>query len=120
MNQRYRYLEEQLGLSKSIPPLPSAVKAMYEFYKALSAVPRDEIGEFFRIDKMNVLTRRMTATLIVDSDEQVDKARALLNRSPYFRERAKNPSNVVEVGTISRKGDRRKAEFTIPFKTEND
>ena len=120
MRKRHDHLESQLGLSKQVPQLQSAVLAMKEFYKALQSRPREELGGWFRISKMSISPRQLRATIIVDERTQFQTARQLLSQSEYFRSRAKNRSNVVTLGGISVAKGKAKGELILEFRSEDE
>jgi hypothetical protein len=94
--QRHRKLQTELGMAKEIPEVPSATRVMYELYKALSQVPRDELGEWFSIEKMDVSERRCSFTIVASDTNVYDTVKSLVAKNEYIRERAKNPSAPLE------------------------
>jgi type IV pilus assembly protein PilM len=94
--QRHRELEGMLGLAKNVPAIPSAPQAMYEIYKALQGVPRDEYGSWFRISKMDINERQAQVEIEVADQGVYDTVRRQLERNEYLSRRAKNPSRPVE------------------------
>ena len=119
LQRRHDELESNLGLSKLIPELPSAVKAMTEFYRALQSEPRDQLGGWFRIEKMTITPRSMRVTLVVDQETQFQKARQLIAKNKYFRDRAKDRSNVVEPGPVRRKAGKARGDLTLNFRVDD-
>lgn len=97
--QRHRFLQSELGLRSDIPQLYSAMKVMFEIYKALSSVPRERLGTFFQLNEMAIQERRASIYIIVDDRRVFDEVRRLLSLSPYFKERSFDPTNIVEAGS---------------------
>jgi cell division ATPase FtsA len=116
--KRHRDLEQNLGLAKEIPKVPSAVQVMYELYAALSSVKREDLGDWFQIDKMEVNERRLTFTIVVSDGAAFDTVPKLLAKSAYFRERAKNPLAVAEAGARQPVGGKWRGDFELKFKEE--
>ena len=114
LQNRHRYLEEILGISKRIDPIPSAVEVWYELYKALDTLDRDTMG-FYRVLRMDVKAREMRIEVLAERTATLSDVRKALNSSEYFRKRARTPSNVVEVGSARVEGGNTKQTFTIKF-----
>ncbi len=115
LTRRHRFLQSELGLRSDIDKLPSALKVMLEVYKALSSVPREDLGTWFQISDMHVQERRAYVTLLTDNRRAFDIARQKFSESPYFKDRADNPRRVVEPGSESRVKERLKMRFTFTF-----
>ena len=90
---RYRELEDNLGLSKDVPAVESAVKVWLEVYAALDSIPREQLG-WFRVNKVAVNLTTATIALEVADLNVVDQVEAALGKNEYLRGRAKNPSRV--------------------------
>ncbi|MDJ0520887.1 MAG: pilus assembly protein PilM [Planctomycetota bacterium] len=118
LTQRHRFLQDRLGLRSDIPQLPSAVKCMYEIYTALSAVPREQLGTFFQIQEMIIQERRATVKIVVDNRTVFDTVRRLFSQSPYFKDRAADPTKVVEPGAEQTVEGRFRQNFTFKFRDE--
>ncbi|MDA1194333.1 MAG: hypothetical protein O2894_04045 [Planctomycetota bacterium] len=117
--QRHRFLQSELGLRSDITKLPSALKVMYEMYKALSAVPREDLGTWFRIEDLTIQERRAIITLTVDDRRAFDTVRRVFSESPYFRDRASDPRLIVEPGPEQSAAEgRRQQRFTFVFREE--
>jgi type IV pilus assembly protein PilM len=118
--QRHRKLQQELGMAKEIPEVPSATRVMYEIYKALSQVPRDELGEWFSIEKMDISERRCSFTLVVSDTNVYDTVKQLIAKSEYLRERAKDPSKVLEAQSRQQtKEGYASTPFEIKFKEQD-
>lgn len=114
---RHRKLQTDLGLAKDIPEVPSATKVMYEIYKALSQAPRDEFGEWFAIEKMDISERRCSFTITASDSTVFDTVRGLVGKSDYLRSRAKNPQSMLEPQSRQpTKEGYAKQPFVITFK----
>lgn len=113
--RRHAHLQDQLGLSDRVPPLPSAFEAMTKLYEALQAADRVELG-YVRIERMTIRTRSMSVTVHASAPATLDRIRTLLEASPYFQERSTNPRTLVQLGAMSREGEFQRQEFTIDFK----
>jgi Tfp pilus assembly PilM family ATPase len=119
--QRHRFLQSELGLRSDIPRLPSAVKVMFEIYKAFSSVPRERLGTFFQINELVIQERRASLYLISDdrTGTVFDLARQLLSNSPYLKDRALEPRQVVDVGSeTTLKDGKKRVIFTLRFREE--
>ncbi len=117
--QRHRFLQSELGLRSDIPQLPSAVKAMFEVYKALSQVPRERLGSYFQINELTVQERRASIYVVVEDRRVFDEVRKLLGRSAYFKERAFDQTKVVEPGAESLlPGGYKRQIFTLKFRED--
>jgi hypothetical protein len=115
---RHRELEGQLGLARNIPEVPSALKVWYELYKVFMSVPRAELGAFFRINKLDITERQCSLTLEVDDLGVLDKARVMIERSEYFRTRARKPNEILEAGRVVPKDGHHVMDITLQFKEE--
>lgn len=116
---RHGKLTQLLGVESDITPLPSAVKRMFEIYKALSSVPRAKLGTFFQIQELTIQERRATVRIVVDDSTVFDEVRRLFSASPYFREWADDPSKVVELGAQQTLPDGKvKSSFQFKFKVD--
>ncbi len=114
---RHRKLQGDLGLAKDIPEVPSATKVMYEIYKALSQVPREELGDWFAIEKMDISERRCSFTITASESTVFDTVRGLIGKSDYLRGRAKNPQSMLEPQSRQNtKEGYAKQPFVITFK----
>jgi type IV pilus assembly protein PilM len=117
--QRHRFLQSELGLRSDIPQLPSAVKCWFEMYKALSSVPRERLGTFFQVEELTIQERRATIRIIVDDRAVFDEVRGLLSKSAYFKERAFDPTKIVEPGAEQTlPGGRKKQSFSFKFRED--
>jgi type IV pilus assembly protein PilM len=94
--QRHRKLQSDLGMAKDIPEPPSATRVMYEIYRALSAVPRDELGDWFAIEKMDISERRAMFTIVASRVEDFDLVKQLISKNEYLRGRAKDPQKLLD------------------------
>jgi hypothetical protein len=113
---RHRKLQSDLGMAKEIPEVPSATRVMFELYKALSAVPRDELGEHFAIVKMDISERRCTFTIEATAPEVFDQVRQLISKSDYLRGRAKNPQQMLEAQSRQKTNEGHESQgFDIKF-----
>ncbi len=118
---RHRKLQSDLGMAKEIPEVPSATRVMFEIYKALSAVPRDELGEHFSIDKMDISERRCSFTIVASDTNAFDQVRALISKSEYLRSRAKNPQQMLEAQSRQKTKEGHESQpFDIKFKDKED
>ena len=116
--RRHRFLQDRLGLRSDIPQLQSGVKCMYEIYKALSSVKREELGTWFQISEMIIQERRATVKIIVDNRSVFDKVRRLFTQSPYFKDRARDQTKVVEPGAEQPVDGRFRQSFTFSFRDD--
>ena len=98
LQRRYRELEDNLGLSKDIAPIESALKVWKEIYEALGKVPREELG-WFRINSMSVSQSEAAFVIEVADVAVSDKVRRALNANEYLRKRAADPSSPVAPGS---------------------
>ena len=80
--------------------MQSALKVWLEVYRALQKIPRAEYGQWLRILKLDVQERSATVRIEVDNQAAFDRIRTQFEDSPYFRERAKNSSRIVELRAI--------------------
>jgi type IV pilus assembly protein PilM len=117
--QRHRRLEIDLGLSKDVPRIQSALEVWKEIYAALGTIDRKSLG-FFRVSKVSVLQTSATMTVEVDDPGVLDRIEGALARSEYLRARAKNPSRVVTRGgvTAARAGGKTQGTFEFQFGEE--
>ena len=118
LTRRLDYLRDQMGLSERIPALPSALEAWSAFYEALQSADRADLGNF-RVDRLSIRPRQLQATILAETTAAHEKARQLLESSPYFQKRAKNPRAIVELGSSTTEGDMKKQEYTISFGDED-
>ncbi len=116
--RRHRFLQDRLGLRSDIPQLRSGVKCMYEIYKALSAKKREELGTWFQISEMIIQERRAVVKIVVDNRSVFDVVRRLLSQSPYFKDRARDQTKVVEPGAEQTVEGRFRQSFTFSFRDE--
>lgn len=86
---RYRRLQSDLGMAKEIPEVRSATRVYYELVKAISEVPRDELGDWFAITKFECNERRLTFTIETSEVKAFDTVYSLVSKSPFFKELAK-------------------------------
>jgi|GEM_PF-4507422 len=118
---RHRKLQSDLGMAKEIPEVPSATRVMFEIYKALSAVARDELGDHFSIDKMDISERRCSFTIVASDTNSFDQVRALISKSDYLRTRAKNPQQMLEAQSRQKTKEGHESQpFDIKFKDKED
>jgi len=118
LQSRYDRLESELGLG-DIPRVQSALKVWLEVYRALQKVPRAEYGQWLRILKLDIQERSATVRVEVDNQAAFDRIRDQFESSPYFRERAKNPSRIVELRASTERGGRQRRDFEFRFKEED-
>lgn len=117
---RHRKLQSDLGMAKDIPEVPSATRVLFELYKALSAVPRDELGEHFAIVKMDVSERRCTFTIEATAPEVFDQVRALVAKNEYLVGRAKNKQQVLEAQSRQKTNEGYESQgFDIKFEEQD-
>jgi type IV pilus assembly protein PilM len=114
--QRHRELEGSLGLAKDIPAVQSALEVWYQLYHVLSSVPREELGQFFRINDMDITERQCAVTVEADNGAILDKVTLLLERSEYFKDRSKRP---MDKGRIVEKDGHSIMKFTFTFKEDD-
>jgi type IV pilus assembly protein PilM len=100
LERRYRELEENLGLSKDIPPIESALDAWVEINKTLETIPREGLG-WFRINKMAISQTSATFTIEFQDAAVQDKVVRAFNQSPYFKRRAKDSMRPALAGALS-------------------
>ena len=119
LSRRYRELEENLGLSKDIPSIESALKVWREIYFTFGQIPREELG-FFRINKMSITQQSASMTLEIDSQSNLDKIVAALNVNEYLKGRAKDPSRQTAIpGNMQLNNMKRSTvSIEIPFADE--
>jgi type IV pilus assembly protein PilM len=119
LQQRHRRLEGDLGLSKDIPRIQSALEVWVELYDAMGTIDRKSIG-WLRINKLTVLQTSATMTVEVDDPGVLDRIESALSQSEYLRGRAKNPARPVTRGSIStgRNSPRTQATFEFQFGEE--
>lgn len=98
LQRRYRELEDNLGLSKDIAPIESAIKVWKEVFEALGKVPREELG-WFRINSMSVTQGEASMVIEVKDIAVQDKVRRALNANEYLRKRAADRSSPVAPGS---------------------
>jgi hypothetical protein len=116
---RHRKLQSDLGMAKEIPEVPSATRVMFEIYKALSSVSRDELGEHFSIDKMDISERRCSFTIVTSDTNDYDEVKALISKNEYLRTRAKNPQQMLEAQSRQQtKEGYASTPFDIKFKEQ--
>jgi len=116
--RRHRFLQDRLGLRSDIPHLKSGVRCMYEIYKALSGVKREQLGTWFQISEMIIQERRATVKIVVDNRSVFDTVRRLLSQSPYFQDRAHDQTKVVEPGAEQPFEGRFRQSFMFRFRDE--
>jgi type IV pilus assembly protein PilM len=119
LKERFGYLQSELGLG-DIPQVESALKVWLELYRALQKIPRAEYGQWLRILKLDIQERGATVRIEVDNSAAFDRIRTQFEASPYFRERAKNSSRIVELRASSapRDGHQRR-DFEFRFKEDD-
>ena len=116
--RRHQFLQDKLGLRSDIKQLRSGVEVWTEINKALSSVPRKQLG-FFRITEMTIQERRATVKIEVDDRKVFDLARSLFTKSPYFSENAQDPTLIVDPGAMqSLPNGHRKQSFQFRFREE--
>lgn len=118
LRTRYERLESELGLG-DIPRVQSALKVWLELYRALQKVPRAEYGQWLRIVKLDVQERGATVRIEVDNQAAFDRIRDQFESSPYFSDRAKNPSRIVELRASTERNGRQRRDFEFRFKEED-
>lgn len=118
LRSRFRRLESELGLG-DIPQVPSALKVWLEVYRALGKLPRGDYGAWFRILKLDIKPRNATVRIEVDEKAALDKIRRQLEESPYFKERARNPGRVVELGPAKPERGHWQRDFELKFKEDD-
>jgi type IV pilus assembly protein PilM len=117
---RHRKLQSDLGMAKEIPEVPSATRVMFELWRALSAVPRDELGEHFAIVKLDVSERRCTFTIEATAPEVFDQVRALVTKNDYLRGRAKDKQRVLEAQSRQKTNEGHESQgFEIKFEEQD-
>ncbi len=116
--RRHRFLQDRLGLRSDIPHLRSAVRCEYEIYKALSSIKREQLGTWFQISEMIIQERRATVKIVVDNRDVFDTVRRLLAQSPYFKDRARDQTKVVEPGAEQTFEGRYRQSFMFSFQDE--
>ena len=115
--QRWKWLRNELGMRRGIPPLQSGLKVWLEAVRALNQIDRDEYGQHFRILKMDIKPRSAEIRIEVSDQSVFDKVRRQFENSPYFRERART-SRVVEPGAIKSQDGLWQRSFDFRFKEE--
>jgi type IV pilus assembly protein PilM len=119
LSRRYRELEDNLGLSKDIPAIKSALLAWVEIYKALESVPRDDHG-WFRVNKMSVSQQSASLTIEIQDEPVKDKVVAALTKSPYIQERAKEPAHPVSSSGLQRNATTARSTVTLEIQFVDD
>jgi type IV pilus assembly protein PilM len=119
LTKRYRRLEGDLGMAKDIPPVPSALEVWVEIVRALSTRPREDYGPWLQIKTVDVTPRQARVTIQMDSAEVFDIARAVFEKSEYFKRRARNPSQIVEPQDRHQAGGHWEQTFEFRFEEEN-
>jgi type IV pilus assembly protein PilM len=116
--KHHRTLREQLGWAKGVQPVPSALEVWVEIVKALSSVERNQLGAWFQIRALDVSPRQARLTVVVDNKDIFDEVRRLLTASPYFAERARNASQIVEPQDQKKVAERWEQSFDFRFAEE--
>jgi type IV pilus assembly protein PilM len=115
LSRRYRELEDNLGLSKDIPEIKSALKTWVEIYKALESIPRDDLG-WFRVNKMSVNQQSASMTIEVQDAPVKDKVVTALTENPYIKERASEPTHPVDSGSMQWNATTNRSIVTLTIK----
>ena len=116
---RHRLLEEKLGQAREIPKVKSALECWVEVYKALSKVPREELGRWFQVTQLSISKSRLQIKIVVSDPVVPDKVQRLLTESEYLKGRAKGGRRFVEPGVVQTlKDGKKRIEFTIKFDEE--
>jgi type IV pilus assembly protein PilM len=116
---RHRELQGSLGLAKDVPPVPSAVQVWYEAYKDLSSVPREQLGSWFRVTRMDITVNQATIGIEVADEGTLDVVQRIFEKSPYFRGRAKRANEVVSRAAVRPQAGRLVTDFMFRFKDED-
>ena len=108
--RRYRELENNLGLSKDVPRIESALKVWVEIYAALDVDPAGGARLVPRCtSSMRSRSDRRRSTIEVDNESTsstvVERARS--GRTSTCAGRAKNPPDVVGRAAASARSRRR-------------
>jgi type IV pilus assembly protein PilM len=98
---RYRELEDNLGLSKDVPAVESALKVWVEVYSALDSIPRAELG-WFRVNNFSVNLGSATLTVEVANLDVLDRVERAIGENAYLRGRAKRPQSVATRMTFNK------------------
>lgn len=121
LRMRHRELQDELGLARDVPRLPSALETMVNVYEALSTVDRAELGAHFEIKKMDIREKRMTMTFYLSDVNTADVIRKLLDENEFLQERSEDPRSVVLMGSRSRmRSGLYKQDIEIKFKDPTD
>ena len=118
LSERFGHLQSELGLG-DIPQVKSALKVWLEVYRALQKVPRAEYGQWLRILKLDIQERGATVRIEIDNQAAFDRIRTQFEASPYFRERARNSSRIVELRAMSQRDGRQRRDFEFRFKEDD-
>lgn len=118
LDERFSHLQSELGLG-DIPQVKSALKVWLEIYRALQQVPRAEYGQWLRVLKLDIQERGATVRIEVDNQGAFDRIRSQFEASPYFRDRARNSSRIVELRAMSQRDGRQRRDFEFRFKEDD-
>lgn len=99
--RRHQELEKDLGLSKDVPPIESALKVWKELYTSFDSLPRAELG-YLRINRMTISQSSAQITIEIDNESNLDRLEKALATNEYLRGRAKNTAKPVTRNTFTR------------------
>jgi type IV pilus assembly protein PilM len=125
---RYRSLASELGLAGDVPAIRSALEFWLEVHRALDSLDAEAVaagkqpaayGRWFRIMKMDVKRRTATVRLEVEDVAAFDRVREQIIRSPYFRERARDLSEIVSTGAQRTVNEYVQMDFNFRMKDED-
>ena len=120
IRKRHKFLQTKLGLARDIPELPSALETWVEVYAALNSVGRDQYGDWFQVDRLNITPTRLDIRLILSEETDADKIVKALGNSEYLKNRAETPRGFVKPGTKQRLQDGKvRLEFSMKFAEED-
>jgi type IV pilus assembly protein PilM len=88
IRQHHTKLERDLGLSKDIPKIESALLVWVEVWKALATIPRNELG-FFKVYKMNVTQTGASIGIEIAELQKLDRIQEALATNVYLKGRTK-------------------------------
>ncbi len=101
LKARYDELANALGFSKDVPPIESGLKVWKEVMDALNSIPRDDLG-WFALTDFTSTQNSVTLKFEIGEEGKVDTLLKGLTASAYFRDRAKNPTEVWKRGGLTK------------------
>ena len=115
---RHRELEQDLGLSKDVPAIESALKVWKEVHASFDSIPRVELG-FLRISKLSVTQSEAVISIEIDEPNNVDKLERALVQNEYFKTHTKEAPKRGAI-TNDQQAKIYKGTFTIKLKEPDD